>query len=729
MVFILCIFLLMFKNLKYAFAAVAALFFSFSGVFAYSQDQLQSAYSRLYSNGVTSMSSIYSFRPNDTMLREEGAAFMVKFDQRMLSSRTTSYNNSCYFSDLYRADPNMQSIITQSCQYGIFAGASNTNMFYPLNTMTMCEALTVVDKMLNGQVYSTYNGYGDRCQQYYQDALSRGYLTNLDIAYNYNLGSRPVTRGEMALMLCNASGGLGGGCSTLSNNYCYTSTTNTNGGYYDAYGNYVYNNNTNYNNTTNGGYYDSYGNYIYNNNTTNTNNGGYYDAYGNYVYNNNTNYNNTTNGGYYDSYGNYVPYNSSSNYNNNNYTNCSNNGYSTAATDMRVSTNDTTPATSQWADITTVVIGSNGYTVTNYQGRVYYTVEQYYNGAWRTADTSAYQRRGATDYQFSISDKGQITMSNVIMFSQTGLFRVKARDNTNYGIYNYVNFNVGGSNGNGVSCSLPWGGTIADGQTVTAYQSSSASYCYAQVRTCSNGVLNGSYSYQTCNGNGNTTASSFTVTASNSYPTLNQSINFTIQALTSNGATNPSYIGTTYMTVQKLVSNTWIAATSSDYYADYTTATFAASNNGYVNFYPNLYFKQAGTYKILVTDSYNSSIVGSTTITVAGGTTNNATNYQLSISPSNPTVNSVATLSINVVDANGYTLTNYNNTIMLYFEKRNGSMWVAQDTPEDSIARLGQNLPFVLGGFLSFPSSGQYRVRAVEYGNTAISTEKDITIN
>jgi hypothetical protein len=50
----------------------------------------------------------------------------------------------------------------------------------------------------------------------------------------------------------------------------------------------------------------------------------------------------------------------------------------------------------------------------------------------------------------------------------------------------------------GASCSLPWGGTISDGQSVYAYQSSSGTSCSGQWRTCNNGSLSGSGSYQSC---------------------------------------------------------------------------------------------------------------------------------------------------------------------------------------------------------------------------------------
>jgi len=52
-------------------------------------------------------------------------------------------------------------------------------------------------------------------------------------------------------------------------------------------------------------------------------------------------------------------------------------------------------------------------------------------------------------------------------------------------------------------CALPWGGTIAHGQSVVAFQAStitcpSAAACNSQVRSCSNGTLSGSFTRQSC---------------------------------------------------------------------------------------------------------------------------------------------------------------------------------------------------------------------------------------
>jgi len=49
------------------------------------------------------------------------------------------------------------------------------------------------------------------------------------------------------------------------------------------------------------------------------------------------------------------------------------------------------------------------------------------------------------------------------------------------------------------TCSLPWGGLIADGQSVTAWNaSSSCGGCSSQTRTCSNGSLSGSFTFSSC---------------------------------------------------------------------------------------------------------------------------------------------------------------------------------------------------------------------------------------
>jgi hypothetical protein len=47
-------------------------------------------------------------------------------------------------------------------------------------------------------------------------------------------------------------------------------------------------------------------------------------------------------------------------------------------------------------------------------------------------------------------------------------------------------------------CALPWGGTLPEGASVTAYQAASGPTCVSETRTCTNGVLSGDYQNQSC---------------------------------------------------------------------------------------------------------------------------------------------------------------------------------------------------------------------------------------
>lgn len=87
----------------------------------------------------------------------------------------------------------------------------------------------------------------------------------------------------------------------------------------------------------------------------------------------------------------------------------------------------------------------------------------------------------------------------------SGSFSVYPSSTTNYSCYAQGS---GGSDGwhNATltvnrSCSLPWGGTIAHGQSTTAYQNATVPYnqsCVSQTRTCNDGTLSGSYAYASC---------------------------------------------------------------------------------------------------------------------------------------------------------------------------------------------------------------------------------------
>ncbi|MFZ2886855.1 MAG: hypothetical protein WA021_03480 [Minisyncoccia bacterium] len=72
------------------------------------------------------------------------------------------------------------------------------------------------------------------------------------------------------------------------------------------------------------------------------------------------------------------------------------------------------------------------------------------------------------------------------------------------GTYQYQSCASANAPSGGVSCTTPWGATVAGGASVTAYQNSVTSwdaaqnYCFSQTRTCVNGALSGTYQSQSC---------------------------------------------------------------------------------------------------------------------------------------------------------------------------------------------------------------------------------------
>lgn len=105
----------------------------------------------------------------------------------------------------------------------------------------------------------------------------------------------------------------------------------------------------------------------------------------------------------------------------------------------------------------------------------------------------------------------------------------------------------------GQYCSLPWGGTIGNGQSVTAYSAASpavgqACSAIAETRTCTNGILSGSYSQQACTPLacslpwGGSISSGQSVTAYSSLNPVGQSCSSVAQTRTcTNGALSGSY--------------------------------------------------------------------------------------------------------------------------------------------------------------------------------------------
>ncbi|MET3662865.1 hypothetical protein [Aquamicrobium ahrensii] len=132
-------------------------------------------------------------------------------------------------------------------------------------------------------------------------------------------------------------------------------------------------------------------------------------------------------------------------------------------------------------------------------------------GEVETGPMLASQLSNATNFQFysSGSHIGDGCSGRSLAYNGTCVIDVRPRA-SNDGAYNgtltvrtgsvsaVANLSI---NATGWSCARPWGGTVAHGGSITAYQSASVSYgsnCASQTRSCSLGVLSGSYTHQTC---------------------------------------------------------------------------------------------------------------------------------------------------------------------------------------------------------------------------------------
>lgn len=98
---------------------------------------------------------------------------------------------------------------------------------------------------------------------------------------------------------------------------------------------------------------------------------------------------------------------------------------------------------------------------------------------------------GCTAARGSLAHGGSATLTNTTG-GRTGTVNVSC----SYGV-----ITQSGGSCVGDSCSIPWGGSITHGGSISAFSVSSVpcgSSCPSEVRTCSFGVLSGSYSVQSC---------------------------------------------------------------------------------------------------------------------------------------------------------------------------------------------------------------------------------------
>ena len=113
---------------------------------------------------------------------------------------------------------------------------------------------------------------------------------------------------------------------------------------------------------------------------------------------------------------------------------------------------DTTPATSQYVDLTVKARDSDNYVITDYTDAINFHVYYRASGSssWTQTTSSTYYTMSSSytnGYDFTSSNNGVKIFSNLIKFNRNNYdYKVRVYDENDTSIYNEITFNVGSTN-------------------------------------------------------------------------------------------------------------------------------------------------------------------------------------------------------------------------------------------------------------------------------------------
>lgn len=153
---------------------------------------MQEAVNYLYEAKLTKYNTTDTFQIDSPLRRDEAAKFFSVFAATTLN-RTEDNSKSCSFTDLASGHTDLQTNMISACKMGIFKGKDG--MFYPTNSLTNGEALTVLIRIIHGSMDETNKEHWAKF--YWQKAQSYG-LTQGSVIDSMNYLDKPITRGDMA---------------------------------------------------------------------------------------------------------------------------------------------------------------------------------------------------------------------------------------------------------------------------------------------------------------------------------------------------------------------------------------------------------------------------------------------------------------------------------------------------------------------------------------------------
>lgn len=160
-----------------------------------SAQNFSTVYQWMFDNGLTTMSSEEAYRPNDYVVRGEIAKFFTKFAEVQGLTKTKSLDE-CGFNDLDGYDATLIPHIQSACEYGLMKWSQGN--FYPNNSLTKAEALTVIVRSLMGMQDESKD---PRWTEYYDIGKWLGVIDN-EWLWDLNV---QVTRGTVGTWLWRAA--------------------------------------------------------------------------------------------------------------------------------------------------------------------------------------------------------------------------------------------------------------------------------------------------------------------------------------------------------------------------------------------------------------------------------------------------------------------------------------------------------------------------------------------
>lgn len=158
--------------------------------------EFKEALAWMYLNWLTSFWDPSSYRPFDSITREEASKVIWRFAKKILTKSQVSWldEKTCLFADSSTFSSYLAEDVYQSCLLGIFKWWSDSK-FYASSPLTKAQGLVVLVRMFDDKSYS------EDVTPWFRNYYDRAYQLWLVQDKNLSNFERAVTRYEIALMI------------------------------------------------------------------------------------------------------------------------------------------------------------------------------------------------------------------------------------------------------------------------------------------------------------------------------------------------------------------------------------------------------------------------------------------------------------------------------------------------------------------------------------------------